>query len=240
MGLTIKLPKDLKGSIVPLLFPQVKAFLLDFDGTLARLNIDFKTLREEILNLASSFGLKDPLLPDPPYLLEMTLAVKEQLRYRNSGSAEAFFIGAMGLIDKKEWEAAHPENLFPATRFVLLELKKRGMVIAVLTRNSGKSVYRVFPDLDSYVDAFLPRERVSKPKPDPSHLQMAIKLLNVDPSQTVMVGDHPIDIHSGKKAGTLTIGVLTGRSSRAEMESAGADRVLENIGLIMDLVMIPE
>lgn len=225
---------------MPLPFSQVKAFLLDFDGTLARLNIDFKILREEILTLASSFGLNDPFLPDPPYLLEMTLAVKEQLRHRNLHSAEAFFNGAMGLIDKKEWEAAHPENLFPATRSVLAGLKKRGLAIAVLTRNSGKSVYRVFPDLDSYVDAFLPRERVSKPKPDPSHLQMALELLNVDPSQTVMIGDHPIDILSGKKAGTLTIGVLSGRSSRAEMEAAGADRILKDIGSMMDLFVISE
>ncbi len=60
-------------------FSQIEAFLFDFDGTLARLNIDFKALRGEILALAASFGLEDPLLPDPPYLLELTLALKEQL-----------------------------------------------------------------------------------------------------------------------------------------------------------------
>ncbi|MBA4394535.1 MAG: haloacid dehalogenase [Desulfobacca sp.] len=218
------------------LFFQIEAFLLDFDGTLARLNIDFKALKGEILALAASFGLNDPLLPDPPYLLELTLALKEQLQDKKSPEGEAFYTQAMSLIDQREWEAASPENLFPSTPMVLKGLHEKGVKIAVLTRNSGKSVYRVFPDLDEYIDAFLPREKVQKPKPDSGHLRQAMELLKVAPEKTVMVGDHPIDILSGKEAGTLTIGVLSGRIQETEMRTAGADLVLADIGLLLDLL----
>ena len=50
---------------------STKAFLFDFDGTLARLNIDFQALRLEVLALAREFGIQEPLLTDPPYLLEL-------------------------------------------------------------------------------------------------------------------------------------------------------------------------
>ncbi len=142
----------------------------------------------------------------------------------------------MRLIEIREWEAAYPGNLFPSTRMVLKGLHEKGFRIAVLTRNSGKSVYRVFPDLDQTIEVFLPREKVLRPKPDPGHLREAMELLKVLPQKTVMVGDHPIDILSGKKAGTLTIGVLSGRIQETEMRAAGADLVLSDIGSILDLL----
>jgi phosphoglycolate phosphatase len=218
------------------LISRTEAILFDFDGTLARLEIDFKSLRQEILELAVSFGLRDPLLPDPPYLLEITRALKEQMERRDGVSPEDFYTQVMTLIAKREWEAASPENLFPASRLVLKSLHERGLKIAVLTRNSGKSVYRVFPDLDQYVGIFLPREKVLKPKPDPDHLRKALDFLQVPPQKAVIVGDHPLDILSGKKAGTFTIGVLSGRTQEEEMRAAGADLILPDIGSLMDLL----
>ncbi len=44
---------------------STKAFLFDFDGTLARLNIDFQALRLEVLALAQDFGIQEPLLSGP-------------------------------------------------------------------------------------------------------------------------------------------------------------------------------
>jgi len=42
----------------------------------------------------------------------------------------------------------------------------------------------------------------------------------------IMVGDHPLDIQTGKRVGARTIGVLTGRTKREEFEQAGADFIL--------------
>jgi len=217
-------------------FYDIEVILFDFDGTLAKLEIDFKALREEILDLGASYGLDDPILPDPPYLLEMVGAFKDQIKNRQDFSADDFYTKAMSLIDHREWEAASPENLFPYTRMVLKTLHEKGVKQAVLTRNSGKSVRRVFPELENYVEVFLPREKVGKPKPDIGHLQLAMELLNVPPGKTVMVGDHPLDILSGKKAGTWTVGVLSGRIQEGEMREAGADLVLSDIGSLPELI----
>jgi phosphoglycolate phosphatase len=105
-----------------------------------------------------------------------------------------------------------------------------------LTRNSGSSVYRVFPNLDAYIEVFLPREKVSHPKPDPRHLQEALVYLNVPAEKTVMIGDHPLDIQAGQKTGTFTIGVLSGRSGEKDLKDAGADMILPHIGHLMDLI----
>ena len=215
---------------------STKAFLFDFDGTLARLNIDFQGLRLEILAMAQDFGLREHHLPDPPYLLELTAALSVELAVREPGQAAVFRDRSLTLIEAREWEAASPENLFPYTPRVLAGLLQDNYQIAVLTRNSGASVRRVFPEIDRYCHLFLPREAVPRPKPDPGHLREALHHFQVPARKAVMVGDHTLDILSGKKTGTRTIGVLTGRTGAAELEAAQADIVLSDVAELLGLV----
>jgi phosphoglycolate phosphatase len=215
---------------------STKAILFDFDGTLARLNIDFQALRLEILALARDFGLKEPILPDPPYLLELAGALGAELAVREPGQAAVFLDRSQALIEAGERQAASPENLFSYTPRVLAGLLEENFQVAILTRNSGASVRQVFPDIDRYCHLFLPREAVPRPKPDPGHLLAALHHFQVPPRKAVMVGDHPLDILSGKKTGTRTIGVLTGRTGAEELEAAQADMVLSDVAELLDLL----
>ena len=65
-------------------------------------------------------------------------------------------------------------------------------------------------------------------KPHPDHLTYTMNALGVRGEEAVMVGDHTLDIQAGKTVGMMTVGVLTGRITRAEFERAGADTVLLN------------
>jgi phosphoglycolate phosphatase len=215
---------------------SIKAFLFDFDGTLARLNIDFQALRREILALAQDFGLQEPPSPTPPYLLELTGALSRELAVQEPDRASLFLNRSLTLIETREWQAASPENLFPDTPRVLKGLRQRQVQVAILTRNSGASVRRVFPDIDQYCHLFLPREAVPRPKPDPGHLLAALRRFEVPAAKAVMVGDHPLDILSGKKTGTKTIGVLTGRTGTAELEAAEADMILSDVGELFRVI----
>lgn len=218
------------------LFAPIRAFLFDFDGTLAELHIDFAALRAEILTLSREHGLEEPVLPDPPLLLEMTRALRDQLAARDPRQAELFFRRSMRRIEEREQAAADPENLFPFSRRILGSLIRDQYRVAVLTRNSGPSVYRVFPDLDQYCHLFLPREKVLRTKPDPEHIRKAVRELAVAPSQALMVGDHPLDILSGRNGGLKTVGVLTGSSGAAELEKARADLILPDVEALLALI----
>ncbi len=57
-------------------------------------------------------------------------------------------------------------------------------------------------------------------KPQPMLLQEAMRTLHSQPDETVMIGDSlDVDIAGGKAAGTPTLLVLSGRSSRADLKT---------------------
>jgi phosphoglycolate phosphatase len=51
-----------------------------------------------------------------------------------------------------------------------------------------------------------------------------------------MIGDHPLDIEAGRKAGTCTAGVLTGHFQKSDFLSAGVDLVLAQASDLLNLI----
>lgn len=68
-------------------------------------------------------------------------------------------------------------------------------------------------------------------KPDPDPLLAFATLMQLPPEQVVMVGDSTHDLLAGRRAGMITIGVLTGLAERQELATL-ADVILPDIGHI--------
>jgi HAD superfamily hydrolase (TIGR01450 family) len=72
-------------------------------------------------------------------------------------------------------------------------------------------------------------------KPEPIMYELAMAQMGARPETTAAVGDRvATDIVGGKRAGIMTICVLTGVSGRAEAEAAGADFIFDDIGHLLD------
>ena len=68
-------------------------------------------------------------------------------------------------------------------------------------------------------------------KPKPGMLESAAEKYGIDPKTTYYIGDKNSDISTGKRAGCKTILVLSGKSSREDMErwEDKPDHVFENL-----------
>ncbi len=213
----------------------IKAIIFDFDGTLAVLNIDFSLMRERIMALVSHFGIEEGSIRER-YLLEMIDEVYPILWEKDSSGAEEFYERAHQILHEVELKAAGEGKLILGTEVVLRMLRERRIKVGIVTRNCEEAVRKVFPDIDDYCDVFISRDSVEKVKPHPDHLNSALEALKVSEKEAVMVGDHIIDIQAGKRAGMMTIGVLTGRIKREEFEEAGADYILKDVTEVYELV----
>jgi phosphoglycolate phosphatase len=215
---------------------SLKTVVFDFDGTLAKLNIDFALMRQTVLELISSYGVPLQSLQDH-FVLEMVAAAETWIAKHRPGSEKDFFYQANTLITSIEIEAAQKGALFDETRRVLQELKNREIKTGVVTRNCLAAVQVLFPDIHHCTDIVITREKTPHVKPHPGHLRMTLQWLAADPKFAAMVGDHPMDIKTGKDAGVYTVGVLSGYSKVDDLKKAGADIILNRAADIFAILV---
>ena len=213
----------------------IHAVIFDFDGTLAKLNIDFPLMRRAVCDLIGSFAVPVDGFHNL-YVLEMIKAAQKLISEMHPGKEEGFIEQAIALITEIEVEAAKRGELISGTRGMLITLKKRDIKAAVVTRNCQPAVTTVFPDIFDYLNTVITREMTCNVKPHPEHLLIALQSLGVGPESSSMVGDHPMDVKIGKHAGALTIGVLSGYSTSDELIKAGADIIIDKAADIIGIL----
>jgi len=214
---------------------HIRAIIFDFDGTLAVLNIDFSIMRERIFDLMKRYGVQENTIQEK-YLLEIIDEVYQTLWEKNPSGAEAFYQGAHEILHEIEMKAAEEGRLIPGTVVTLKSLRDKGIKIGIITRNCEDAVRKVFPGIDDFCDVFVSRNSVKKVKPHPDHLTYVMESLKISGKESMMVGDHIIDVQAGKRVGMETIGVLTGRTKKEEFERAEADYILKDVSEVYKIV----
>ena len=207
---------------------HIKAIIFDFDGTLAVLNIDFSFMRGKVFDLMKRYGVAEELVEER-YLLEIIDEVYQILWTKDPSGAEDFYQKAHQILHKIEMKAAENGSLIPGAERALKKLGRNGIKIGIITRNCEEAVRKVFPNINDFCDVFVSRNSVKKVKPHPDHLTYVMESLKVSGKESVMIGDHIIDIQAGKKVGMKTIGVLTGWTKKEEFEKAEADYILRDV-----------
>ena len=212
---------------------MIHAAIFDFDGTLTPLTLDFSVLRARIEEMAREY-VDDAVVASQAdqYILEMIHAIGDALGQEGPRFQEAAFRELCAL----EVEAARGKDLYPYTRDVLMRLKAGGIKTGIITRTCIEVIRTVFPDLDDHVDIVVTRDDTRYVKPNPEQVRMALAALDVVPGETILTGDHPTDIEAGRAFGTMTAGVLTGRTDSPRFVRAGADHIFDDIRGIVGLI----
>ena len=165
---------------------KIKGILFDFDGTLTFPGaIDFSAIKRAI---------KCPSeLPILEYFDMLPHDQREPLEK---------------ILDDMEEEAARKSLPNRGAEVCLNTLKKMGLPLGILTRNSLKSVLLAlerFNDIDpADFSAIITRDD-SPPKPRPDGVYEAAEMMRIPVSELLVVGDFRFDIICGKAAGAITV-----------------------------------
>ncbi len=209
----------------------IDTVLFDFDGTLVEIDIDFAGMRRGVVDL----GLEYDVSSDPElYVLESLEDIFNKLLQQDANRAEEFRRRARKLIVDIELEAAAGASVIPGADKALRELKQKGTSIGIVTRNCRPAVMKSLEIAGFVHDTLLTRDDVKRVKPDPQHLLDALDLLDRKPENALMVGDHPMDVLAGKRAGMKTAAVLTSKP-KSDFEEVAPDLILAGV---VDLLKI--
>ncbi|MGJ8657912.1 MAG: HAD hydrolase-like protein [Akkermansiaceae bacterium] len=136
---------------------------------------------------------------------------------------------AIGFFRERYISVGFGENeLYPNIVETLSKLREAGHRLFIVTSKREDIAVSVIQHF-SLQDYF---EKIYGCDVDLSKSDLITKILgekDIDPNDTLMIGDRKFDIEAGKVNGLKTIGVLWGYGSKGELEYAGADYITANI-----------
>jgi len=215
---------------------MIKLLIFDFDGTLADTHeliiqtnqeamrrMGFPVLEDRVISRTIGLPLEEGILTMFPQLAREDLPAWVKT-YRT-------------IFD--ELKTRIIPGLFPHVKETLEALHARGYVLTVASSRLSLSLNDFLRDMGiapffSYV---LGADNVSAAKPDPEPVLKTLRDLHFRADEALVVGDMPVDILMGKRAGAFTCGVTYGNSDREALKKAGANHVLDDFGRLPEIIV---
>lgn len=182
-----------------------KAFIFDLDGTLVDALPDIQANANRALKQLG-------------YDFQMTL---EETQPHVGGGAQKLASNVLGkpmdhpdtmalyhaFADIYEKHPADYGSIFPGVMDTLNALREKGIPISCVTAKPAKARVQVLDQmgLTPYLTLALSPEDGFAKKPAPDMLIECCRAMNVDPSETVMVGDTRFDVEAGFNANCHTV-----------------------------------
>jgi pyrophosphatase PpaX len=194
----------------------LRAVLFDLDGTL----IDSIGLIVDAMHHA--FEAFDGEVPDDSAWMSGigTPLYKQLARYARSPEE-------LEVLRERyrAYQVIHHDNVIKAydgAVDVLASLHARGIVMAIVTSKGDALAHRgiELTGLAKFLPVVIGADSVTKHKPEPEPVLLALERLGVAAGDAVMMGDSPHDISSGNAAGVRTIGALWGPFTREQIAVA--------------------
>ncbi|HJW65609.1 MAG TPA: HAD family hydrolase [Candidatus Bathyarchaeia archaeon] len=204
---------------------KVKGILFDLDGTI----VDSKQAYVEAARAAfESAGQKPPETRDSleiPRRLEQSLPINDIVRFDVQRFLDVYL--------KTYYNVTRTmTRLVPNAEASLQVLSGKAKLALITMRFVPKTA--VIEELErfglaEYFTYVVTALDTHKPKPSPEALIKAVKALDVNMCDCVIVGDSVIDMRAGKAAGAMTVAVLSGLFSREELSRETPDLILKDV-----------
>lgn len=201
------------------------AVLFDLDGTLA----DTVPLILAAYRHTMEVHRGGPR-PDELWLAHVGRPLRETLREFAESEDEA---AAMRETYVGFQRTVHDQMVrpFPGVNELVDGLRGVGTPMALVTSKAREMALRTL-DVCGLADAFpvvITADEVTRGKPDPQPVHMALDQLGIGAGGTVFVGDSPHDVVAGRAAGVRTIGVTWGAAPVAALSGSEPDFLIRNV-----------
>jgi pyrophosphatase PpaX len=209
-------------------FPVV---LFDFDGTLVD---SIRLIIESYHHTMRVHGLA----PQPDAFWIEGLGTPLRVQFRRFADEEAEVERLIATY--REWNLAHHDarvRAFPGALDAVRALRSRGARLGIVTSKNRHGLQRGL-DLCGFTglfDVLVTSDDPVESKPSPQPVLAALAPLGAAPAETLVVGDSPHDIASGRDAGAATAACLWGPFSREQLGAERPDHWLERFPDLLSL-----
>lgn len=134
--------------------------------------------------------------------------------------------------------ATHDDSELVVGSLEMLDALAGRFKLAVVTTRARREAFGIIDQLGlaRFFPVVITRQDVLRMKPHPEPIRKAASLLGVSPTSCIMVGDTSMDMRSARRAGALSVGVLTGFGTQRELQRGGAELILETAPELLELL----
>jgi 2-phosphoglycolate phosphatase len=201
---------------------RVRAVLFDLDGTL----LDTR----EAWIAAFDTGLATIRHPSiPGSVAAQWIGTPIEVIYaERCGLTGEDLVNAVRAFQQVEAESVHQGmRAYPEVREMLESLGPwKRAAVTNKRRDTSLEALRL-TGLLPFFELILGGDSVPRKKPAPEPILKAAEVLGVRPAECAVVGDTENDVRAAKAAGARSIGVTWGYGTRASLEAAGVDHLIE-------------
>jgi HAD superfamily hydrolase (TIGR01509 family) len=213
---------------------SLRAIVFDMDGTLVSSlpvifhcenEISRKYLRYTLAleDVISKFGP-----PAHAIIRNMTAGLSENLQ-------------SQAVTDYYECYRTHVARralVFPGILQLLQRIQSSGRRLALVTGVEKVMMeYTLNPfNLSELFEIRITADDVQKSKPDPEGINLALKRIEVNPRESMYVGDSPADIIAGKRAGVLTGAAMWSPENRGDPTTEHPDHEFLSVQQLSDFL----
>jgi len=134
-------------------------------------------------------------------------------------------------------------TVFDFVRPVLSNLRAANLHTGIVITKLNYRINSILSanDMLDLFDVIVGADDVTKTKPDPEGLLLALRKLSVRATSAVYIGDHVIDAEAARNAGVAFIAVLTGKHQRSSFEPYPHEAIVQSVedspGLLLNVPM---
>ncbi|MFN2285152.1 MAG: HAD family hydrolase [Anaerolineae bacterium] len=206
---------------VPIPFEKIQAWFFDLDGTL--MDTDDQTVESLARRLRFLGNARARRLAR-----RMVMAGETPMNYALTAVDMVGLDAVLFGVRRMMHPHIHPTfRLIEGVKPLLAYLAERATLAVVSTRSADEAEeFLRQHNLAGFFKLSVTQATTKRLKPHPEPVLYAAEHLGLSPDVCVMVGDTPVDVLSGRRAGAWTVGVLCGFGEEAELWRAGAHLVL--------------
>ena len=154
-----------------------------------------------------------------------------------------------GTVNKDDFDKAYPifldlyaentsgrSSLYDGVREGLDYLKSQGYTLGCVTNKAKQFTHPLLKDLGIFdeFEIVISGDTLEKKKPDPMPLLHAAKHFNIDPKESMMLGDSISDVKASRAAGFEIICMSYGYNHGDDIRDANPDLVIDSMAELKD------
>tara|TARA_B100001778_G_scaffold319783_1_gene309611 strand:- start:28 stop:681 length:654 start_codon:yes stop_codon:yes gene_type:complete len=216
---------------------SIKCVFFDLDGTLADTSVDMCNALNTVL-LNNKFKTVD-CIKLKTHISKGALGMISYASTVNGRPIDSSLLRADFLQEYSENCFIHTEMVKNMMKLID-HINNNSIPWGIVTNKHSKFVTKIIKELEleSKINCVVTGDMVSEPKPSPEGLIEASKLVNIQPTDCVYVGDDERDIIAGKAAGMLTVAADFGFINEDEdINTWQADMIIKDPIELIELIV---